>query len=294
MRSLLLKLLEHVGRMRLPTIRSKTPMVVGWPGAPDFRGTFDWRNHLQAQPLSAVWGPRPGSDWMPFHCITLFAAVDYLKHDKIGPCLHDAWAVSAYVHPPWIDASTLLLVDLPGPASVALGAALGVNGCDLVCTFNNWPHPNGLIRPQDTLAALLRYASWLAENRTFPAAPAPVAWLCDADRLGRSKGKPGQFDNRYYIEDAILPGPGYLKDRGIDSVMYVCAAADSTRADLLAYLGSLHKDGICIGQVIAAADGGLSTPTPFTPPAASFSRMGFFRSSAGGFGAPVPHPSSGG
>jgi hypothetical protein len=293
MRSLLLKLLEKIGRFRLPMTRSKTKIAVGRTDAPDFRGTFDWRKYREARALSAVWGPRSASHFLPFHCITLFAAVDYLEHERLGPCTHDPFPVGAYAHPSWIDASTLLLVDLSGPESVALGAALGANGCDLVCTFNNWPHPDGLIRPQNTLAALLRYASWLSEKRVFPSAPAPVAWLCDAVRLGTRKGKPGQFDNRYYIEDAILPGPRFLKDRGITDVFYVCAVADTVMADIVAYLAYLQKEGIRVRQVVAR-DGVLSVPMTCALRTASFSTTGFFRSSAGGFGAPVPHPSSGG
>ncbi len=294
MRSLLLKLLEGIGRIRLPMIRLKARLVVGRPGATDFRRTFDWRDYLDARALSRAWGPRPGSDWLPFHCITLFAAVDYLKHDAVGPCDTDPWPLGVYVHPAWIDASTLLLVDLPGPASVALGAALGAHGCDLVCTFNNWPHPKGVIRPEDTLAALLRYASWLSRKRVAPAAPGPVAWLCDAGRLGTKKGRPGEFDNRYYLEEAVLPGLRYLKDRGITSVVYLSADPGKVRADLGGYLHFLQKDGIRVMQVLAAETGHLSPPEPYSLPAPSFSTMGFFRSSAGGFGAPVPHPSSGG
>lgn len=294
MRSLLLKLLGGLGRVRLPLLRFKTKMVVGRPDAPDFPGTFDWRNYLNARALSTAWGPRLDSPWLPFHCITLFAAIDYLKHDAVGPCETDPWPLAAYEHPDWINASTLVIVDLPGPASAGLGAALGANGCDLVCTFNNWPHPKGVIRPEETLAALLRYASWLSRKRAIPSAPGPAAWLCDAHRLGVKKGNPGEFDNRYYIEDAILPGPRYLRNRGIASVIYVGTNADKVSADLGGYLRSLQKDGIRVMQVLAAENGALSTPEPYVLPPPSFSTMGFFRSSAGGFGAPVPHPSSGG
>ncbi len=293
MQSLLLKLLEGIGRIRLPMFRLKTRLTVGRPNAAGFQGG-SWREYLDARALSRVWGPGPGSDWLPFHCITLFVALDYLRHDAVGPCDADPWPLGNYRHPSWIDASTLLLVDLPGPASVALGAALGVSGCDLVCTFNNWPHPKGVIRPEDTLAALLRYAPWLSERRVLPAAPGPVAWLCDAGRLGAKRGRPGEFDNRYYIEEAILPGPRYLKDRGIGRVVHVTAQAGPVRADLGSYLHSLPKDGIEVVQTVADASGGLSTPEPYNVDPPTFSTMGFFRSSAGGFGAPVPHPSSGG
>jgi hypothetical protein len=294
MRSLLLKLLETIGRVRLPSIRLKTDMTVGRPGAPDFQGTFDWRYCLEARTLSRIWGPNPQSPWLPFHCITLFAALDYLKHDMVGPCETDPWPVNDYVHPEWINPSTLLIVDMPGPASVALGAALGANGCDLICTFNNWPHSRGVIQPQDTLAAMLRYASWVSKKRILPAQPGPAAWLCDADRMGMKKGAPGEFDNRYYIEEAILPGPRYLEDRKITSVIYVCSDADTVRADLGIYLRAMQKEGIRVLHAIAAETGTLSAPKPYTLAAPAFSAMGFFRSSAGGFGAPVPHPSSGG
>jgi hypothetical protein len=294
MRSLLLQMLERLGRIRLPAFRFKSELVVGRPNTPDHKGAFDWRNYLDARALSAVWGPRPTGPWLPFHCITLFAAVDYLDPHRMGPCLNDPWPIGAHVPPSWIDPSALLLVDLPGPVSAALGADLGANGCDLVCTFNNWPHPDGVIRPQETLAALLRYAAWLSEKRTFPAAPAPAAWLCDAERLGSDRGKPGQFDNRYYIEDAILPGPRYLKERGISRVYYICAAVDRFQADIVAYLLMLEKENILVRQVVATRQAGLSEPMPCNIPATNFSSLGFFRSSAGGFGAPVPHPSSGG
>ncbi len=294
MRSLLLKLLEGLGRVRLPMIRRRTRLTVGRPGAPDYEGSSRWREYLDSRALSRVWGPRPGSDWLPFHCITLFAAIDYLRHDAVGPSDTDPWPVDAYRHPSWIDASTLLLVDLPGPASVALGAALGAHGCDLVCTFNNWPHPKGVIRPEATLAALLRYAPWLSERRVFPSTPGPVAWLCHAGRLGSKRGKPGQFDNRYYLEEAVLAGPRYLKDRGIARVVYVTASAGSVRADLGSYLHSLPKNGVEVMQAVADATGQLAAPEPYSVAPRSFSTMGFFRSSAGGFGAPVPHPSSGG
>ncbi len=294
MRLLLLTLLERLGRIRFPLMRLRTRLAVGRSNTTDFLGTADWRQYLSARALSRVWGPRPESEWLPFHCITLFAALDYLRHDVVGPCDSDPWPVRRYVHPNWVDASTLLLVDLPGPMSVALGAALAVHGCDLVCTFNNWPHPKGVIRPEGTLAALLRYASWLSENRTVPTAPGPVAWLCDAERLGTKRGRPGDFDNRYYIEEAVLPGMRYLGERGIARVAYISADPGIVRADLGGYLHGLQTSGIEVLHVLAAQPGHLSDPQPYTLRAPTFSKMGFFRSSAGGFGAPVPHPSSGG
>ncbi|HUW59709.1 MAG TPA: hypothetical protein VMZ06_01785 [Candidatus Bathyarchaeia archaeon] len=274
-------------------MRMRTRLVVG-KNVPDARGTADWKNFLDARNLARVWGPHPTSPWPPFHCLTLFVALDYLKRDAVGPCDADPWPIREFHPLPWIDASTMLIVDMPGPQSVAFGACLAVTGCDLVCTFNNWPHLRGVIRPEHTLAALLRYASWLAEKRAAFPTPGPVAWLCDAGRLGTRKGKPGQFDNRYYIEDSIMPGSKFLKAQGITKVVYVTSSLGAPNADITVHLREYQKDGLQVELAIAKDDGAIQPPEPLTLPDKSFSTLGFFRSSAGGFGAPVPHPSSGG
>jgi len=287
-------LLESIGRIRFPFLRLRTDLIVGRIDVPDARGTADWRRFLDARALSRVWGPHTHGPWTPYHCLTLFVALDHLKHDVVGPCEADPWPVSAFRLPAWIDPATLLLIDLPGPKTVALGAVLGASGCDLVCTFNNWPHPKGLLRVENTLAALLRYASWLDEKRIAYPTPGPVAWLCDAERLGTRTGKPGEFDNRYYIEDGIMPGPKLLRTHSITRVIYVSSKAGAINADLGVHLHAYGKDGFQVGLAVASDDGVLNDPAPLAPIQPSFKTAGFFRSSAGGFGAPVPHPSSGG
>jgi hypothetical protein len=288
------KILELVGAVRLPALRMKNRMIVGNAKATDAIGTNEWRLYLNSRELSRVWGPHPQGPWTPFHCITLFVALDYLKHEAVGPCDADLWPARSFRAPSWIDAQTMLLVDLPGPQSVALGAALGIHGCDLVCTFNNWPNPKGVIRPENTLAALLRYASVLDKKRSAFPTPAPVAWLCDAERLGKSSGKPGQFDNRYYIEDAIMPGPNYLRERGISKVIYISSEPNRRIADLAVHLHAYGKDGLLVGQAVATPEGELLAPQKLDLSTRRFVTKGFFRSTAGGFGAPVPHPSSSG
>jgi len=287
------KLFNLVGAFRVPFMRMRTRLVVG-KNVPDARGTADWKNFLNARNLARVWGPHPTSPWPPFHCLTLFVALDYLKREAVGPSETDPWPLSGFHMPEWVDSHTLLVVDMPGPDTVELGAALAMSGCDLVCTFNNWPHALGLIKVEDTLAALLRYASLLAEKRTAFPTPAPVAWLCDSGRLGTRKGKPGEFDNRYYIEDSIMPGSKFLKAQGITKVVYVANSLGAPNADISIHLHEYQKDGLETGFALFTTDGSLLTPEPLKLPLTGFSTTGFFRSSAGGFGAPVPHPSSGG
>lgn len=301
--SQLLKILEAVAAIRLPFYQAKTKLIIGNPTALDARNTNDWKGFLESRALSCVWGPHPQGPWAPFHCLTLFVALDYLDHAVAGPCEEDPWPIRAFRPPTWIDSATLLLVDLPGPKSIALGAALGVLGCDLVCTFNNWPHPVGLIRSEKNLAVMLRYASWLNRNRSAYPTPGPVAWLCDSRRLGTRTGIPGEFDNRYYIEDGIIPGPNFLRERGITRIVYVTENADEILADLAVHLHAFNKDGFETGVSVATNDGVLLDyqPIPLTDAFfktarfIKFKRSSRFRySGAGGFGAPVPHPSSSG
>jgi hypothetical protein len=290
----LLKLLESIGRIRFPFMRVRTRLTVGRAKSPDARGTADWKKFLKARTLSRVWGPYPHSPWVPFHCLTLFISIDYLKPDEVGPCETDPWPVRAYRAPDWIDSDTLLVVDLPGPKTAALGAALGMSGCDLVCTFNNWPHPKGVLKCEQTLAALLRYASLLEEKRVASPTAGPVAWLCDSERLGTRKGKPGEFDNRYYIEDGVMPGTNLLRAHGISKIVYLSDGSADIKADLGVQLYAYQKDGFEVCRSLVTDDGALSKPKPMEVPTPLFIKMGFFRSSAGGFGSPVPHPSSGG
>lgn len=292
--SLLLKPLECIANIRLPFTRKRSRLSVGNPRIPDARGTADWKTFLNARDLSRIWGPHPNSPWAPFHCLTLFIAMDYLEKDTVGPCEEDPWPLGSFQMPAWIDSSVLLFVDLPGPRSVALGTALAIGGCDLVCTFNNWPQANSVISPQTTLAALIRYASLLQEKRVAYPTPGPAAWLCDSERFGAKPGTPGQFDNRYYIEDGVIPGPNYLRSRGISKIIYVTNPSGTLKADISVHLKTFEKAGYFVGQAVVSEEGVLHAPVVMDIPERTFTSTGFFKSSAGGFGAPVPHPSSSG
>lgn len=70
--------------------------------------------------------------------------------------------------------------------------------------------------------------------------------------------------------------------------------SDVLRADLGVHLHAYGKDGLYVGRAVAADNGQLQGAESMHLPEPSFKTAGFFRSSAGGFGAPVPHPSSGG
>lgn len=286
-------ILERIGALNLRLPYFGQPLPIGVPGQPDYAGGAGWMSLRNGRRLSEVWGPRADGPWHPFHCITLFAAIDYLDARQIGPAAHDPLAVAKLRMPAWLDNETALFVDLPGPQSVALGAALATQGCELVCTFNNWPHAKAVLRLESLIACLLRYGSWLQQSRIRPQGAAPVAWLCDATRLEGSRGQPGQFDNRYYLEDTQMPGSAYLRRHGIRRIVHFGVPGEPVRGDLAQYLQEYRREGLEVSRSELLPDGGLATPSALTLPVGRFIRN-FMPNPGGGFGSMVPQPSSGG
>jgi hypothetical protein len=301
--------LECIGRLRIALpfrVLFRRQVVVGHPSALDAQGSRHWERFATGEQLYDVWGPHPESPWVPFHCIPLFAAIDRVVMREVGPMPPAAVErVTAQVPmharpgsppPPWLTGDTWTMVDLPGPVSVEVAAWLvTAASCQPVCTFNNWPHLKGQLRPEHILAALLRWASMLAEVRQGFTPRSPPLWIGDSQRLALPPGRPGDFDNRYYLEDALLPGAGLLRSAGIARVVYVTVEpADAPVIDLDGYFADLVTAGLPV-FIVDLRDATLTPaawttrPTPRTPAAS-----GFRRSAAGGFGSVVPQPSSGG
>jgi hypothetical protein len=303
--------LEALGRLglpRLPQALFRRPLAVGDPAAADARGGSGWRDFLDPARLFDTWGPHPAGPWGPYHSVPLFAALDRLKRDTIGPAAPPGSAKRPGVPPElppharpgapaphWLTPSTWTILDLPGARSVEAAAWLvGATGAQPVCTFDNWPHERGVLKPELALAELLRWATTMDEARTRITPEAPPLWICERERLGERPGRPREFDNRYYLDDSVLPGPGVLRRHGLERVVYVApAASDPPLADLEGYFGELLLEGIAVFRVgLAVADARLS---PFSSPskARPVSRASYRRSAVGGFGTLVPEPSSG-
>ncbi|OGV69874.1 MAG: hypothetical protein A3K19_19200 [Lentisphaerae bacterium RIFOXYB12_FULL_65_16] len=285
---------------------------IGDPRDPDSEGSEGWRDYLDTQRLWETWGPVPGSPWEPFHCVTLFAALDRLNsmsRAAAGP-LADR-DLPAYLKipadpPAWTQQpGTMLILDLPGPRVASAGiyfAAMG--GFQPVCTFDNWPNRAGVLMPEQILGGLLHYAAAMQKVREGLAVTSPPMWLCDWNRSRASKPAPGRYDNRYTIEDRLLPGPVMLSSAGIRRIVYVTQDLPPQDAlplcaawDLQAYLMELKKKGFDV-QAVSTATTELFAQTgelEARPPGSwDTSWMGLIRSSAGGFGGFVPQPSSGG
>lgn len=112
---------------------------------------------------------------------------------------------------------TLYIVDANGPESVAFGAALS-DVADLVPTFDNWPHPIGVVPSHLTLSTLIRFAKEVRDNSSKRPEKAPAVFLLDRRRFIEKISPDIEFDNRYV---AKIPTLDNLKSLKIDNIIYI-------------------------------------------------------------------------
>jgi hypothetical protein len=137
---------------------------------------------------------------------------------------------------------TLIISDLPGPESIAVGAAMA-DTAHLVPVFDNWPHPLGVVRSHETLGAMAFYAGEIDEKRSKLSENAPALILLDSNRLAPYTDQDTQFDNRYL---AKLPPADQLKQRGVQQVIYLVKDQNQTQEldDINEDLVEWQKQGI--------------------------------------------------
>jgi hypothetical protein len=294
-------ILELIGGARIYVRPGWRTPPVGDLQAPDALGGDGYVALRSARALYEVWGPPPGSPFEPFHCVTLFAALDRLAASREA-CPPSAVDVAVYEQHPnlqpsdrplellWLVQGAMVVVDLEGPSSVALAARLVGLGCQPVCTFDNWPHPSAALNPERVLAFLLRHGPVVARARPSILPSAPPVWICDRDRLTGGRPSPGRFDNRYFLDDTVLPGSAVLRAAGVGRIVVIAPtrAAPLTK-DVAAWLADRGKDGF---EVLRAdVDDDALDIRPIQPVREHFPAVGS-RSDAGGFGTLVPEPSS--
>ena len=112
---------------------------------------------------------------------------------------------------------TALVLDLDGPTSVAVAAALA-KGFEPVFSFDNWPHPLGVVPSHQTLASAVYYRPVFLRARGARPPDAPAAFVLDRNRLAHYTDDGGQFDNRYV---AKLPTAENLRSLGVRHLLYV-------------------------------------------------------------------------
>ena len=203
------------------------PLVFPGSGllATDSQHGTEWKNYLDSNKLIAVYQP-PSGQWQPFFVPTLMQSLaqdslrnqmqviqtpEMVETNKRGEGLREL--ISQAQNP----AQTLIVADLNGPSSVALGAAMA-DTAQLIPVFDNWPHPLGVVHSHETLSALLFYAREIEQKKTKLKDNAPALLLLDNQRLNQYQDEDTQFDNRWL---AKLPPADQLKQRGVTSLLYI-------------------------------------------------------------------------
>jgi len=224
-----------------------------------------WRTPLLSGQLADALGPGE-SRLQPYYTPTLFQAPDKSPdlrqvlspirrpsmeefYDR-GRALAEAFDAAGRPH------DTALVIDLHGPEAVAVAAGVADQFAP-VFTFDNWPHPRGVVPSHETLAAALYYLPWLQRAAARRPAPAPPAFVLDADRLNPYRDEVEHFDNRYTVS---LPSASRLQSLGVARVLYVRGGdAGEESDDLNADFAELDRGGIpvrlaSLGDFQRAAD----------------------------------------
>src|SRR5215475_9686884 len=175
--------------------------------------------------LISVYQPRD-SRWQPFFVPTLIQSLSQQTlNSQIRPVFNGqmsetyqrADALRNLISQTPNPGQTLIISELPGSQSIALGAAMA-DTATLVPIFDNWPHPLGVVRSHETLGAMAYYAGEIDEKRSKLKENAPALLLLDSNRLASYTDQDTQFDNRYL---AKLPPADQLKQRGVQQVIYL-------------------------------------------------------------------------
>ena len=208
----------------------------GWPDAIGTTCTGDPLDRETIDSLAASMGPHDAA-LRPAYVPTLFQCVANAGQSPFVRSLtmvRSAAMVAAFAQGEAIrelfeyaeqPARWALLIDLPGPASVAFAAGLQPFA-DAVFVFDNWPHPRGVVPAHLTLAAAVHYRPRFAPDARRRGAPA--AFVLDRNRLNPYQNEPDRFDNRYV---ARLPDAPFLRERGVERVLYVVPAGVEKELD---------------------------------------------------------------
>jgi hypothetical protein len=153
-----------------------------------------------------------------------------------------------------------LILELPGPLSVALAAGLSSRFAP-VFLFGNWPHPKGTVPAHLTLGAALQYQPQLRAPHTSYENRQPV-FVLDQARQTPPTDALNQFDNRYA---APLPSPEAMLRLGIKHL--VCVVESTARAQSQGELSELLRAMTAAGISVQFTSFSAFHRNPFSPSA---------------------------
>lgn len=154
---------------------------------------------------------------------SLFASLAEVAHAPATP----PGAAAAASAP--ASARAALVVDLPGPEAVAFAAG-AIAAFDPIFLFDNWPHPRGVVRAQETLSAAAYYQPLFAEAKRGARAGRAPMFVLDRRRLTAYTDDAKQFDNRYV---AKLPtSAAAMRALEVEHILYVVPNRADARREL--------------------------------------------------------------
>jgi hypothetical protein len=184
----------------------------------------NWRTFAKPNALMKAWQPN-ADEWKPYYIPTLIQSLSQATLQSViapvcSPSMREAYSrglgMRELLKTSKNPTETIVIADLPGPEAVAFAAALSDVAVP-VLTFDNWPHPLGVVQSHLTLAALLYFAKEVSEKSAKREKKAPAVMVLDANRLTNYVDADNQFDNRYI---AKLPSADNLATLGVKSAMY--------------------------------------------------------------------------
>lgn len=114
-----------------------------------------------------------------------------------------------------------VLVDLPGPESIAFAAG-AVAAFEPVLLLDNWPHPYGVVPSHLTLAAMAYYQPRFAWRHERP--HGQPLFVLDRTRVAPYTESSTRFDNRYH---ARVPALENLAKDGVKTFFYVAETPEA-------------------------------------------------------------------
>jgi hypothetical protein len=198
----------------------------------DSKGSLDWAVYLEPSRLLKAYQPVNAS-LQPYVVPTLVQSLSQTSlKSQISPIfsnkMREAYSRGLGMREILLKSkdigNIMIISDIPGPESIAYAAALS-DVAEPIITFDNWPHPLGIVKSHLTLGALLYYAKEVEQNIEKRKTSAPAAIVLDNTRLAPYTDEDNQFDNRYM---AKLPTAENLSTLKITNILYAVPTDNQT------------------------------------------------------------------
>lgn len=232
----------------------------------DSKGTDKWKTYLNAFSLISAYSPTE-SKFMPYYVPTLAQVLDedsmrdsfkLIFTPEMAQSYSRGLGFKALLEENKNNENILVIVDIQGAASVAFGAALA-DAANIITTFDNRPHPIGIVPSHLTLSAMVYYAGEIEEKKKNAKELKSNVFILDRNRFKEQINEDTEFDNRYM---AKLPSIDDLMKFGVTNIMYCTLGATQESDDLNDDFVAYKKAEIDVKMVNLADFKANETGTP--------------------------------